>query len=239
MTTSNAGAAPFELAVEAAPSGIVVVQPDGRIVLVNRELERLFGYDRSELAGKPIDILVPESIEAARRQLSDAFDAGEGPGCGAGRELSGRRKDGAGVLIDVGMKVISSAGSALVLASIVDITERRRLQELRQHEVDDQIRFQRLVAELSVAFINHPSSTIHEGIEEALRRVATAFEIDRATFHRLDGDSEAEDVISWAADGIPPLDDRAADRERLPWTTERVLAGAIASFSTRLTLPLQ
>src|SRR5690348_13258194 len=85
----------FEAAVESSPSGMVMVDREGRIVLVNREIERLFGYRRDELLGQPIDMLVPQGTRARHPSLRATFHANpQVRAMGAGRELFGRRKDG-------------------------------------------------------------------------------------------------------------------------------------------------
>ena len=59
----------FELAIEASPSGVLVVDASGAIVRVNREVERQFGYTRGELVGRSVDVLVPEHLRAAHATL--------------------------------------------------------------------------------------------------------------------------------------------------------------------------
>jgi PAS domain S-box-containing protein len=62
----DAGPTPeiFRLAVEASPSGMIAVNGDGTIIMINGEIERLFGYARDELLGRPVDILLPDEVRA-------------------------------------------------------------------------------------------------------------------------------------------------------------------------------
>jgi formate hydrogenlyase transcriptional activator len=226
-------AATFELAIEAAPSGIVVSRRDGTIVLVNRELERQFGYARDELIGRSLGMLVPDWLPAGHwaqcEKCAPSPDAGKSE---LARELTGRRKDGSSMLIEIGLNPVDTADNPMVLASIVDITERRRLERLHRCAVDEQLGFERLVAELSGTFINHPPAEMQDGIREALRRISTAFGVDRSTFHRIGPDGDLRGSVCGAAPDVPPLDAEGAGRDRLPWTMQQLRAGRIVSFAT-------
>jgi PAS domain S-box-containing protein len=81
--------------LEAAPDAIVGVTTDGRISLVNAQTERLFGYDRDELIGEPIEILVPDRVRSVHPgHRSGYFSQPQPRPMGAGMELAGRRKNG-------------------------------------------------------------------------------------------------------------------------------------------------
>src|SRR5688572_26253776 len=93
---SRPGTAELSLraAVEWAPSGLMMIDADGRIVLVNREIERLFGYAREELQGKPVELLVPERFRHAHPESRNMFlSSPRVRAMGAGRDLFGLRKD--------------------------------------------------------------------------------------------------------------------------------------------------
>jgi PAS domain S-box-containing protein len=126
----------FRLAVEACPSGMVMADRAGRIVMVNAEVERLFGYHRGALIGQSIDILVPERLRPPHGGHRGAFAADllkRRPG--AGRDLFGRRKDGTEFPIEVGLNPIRSGNRIFTLAVIVDITERKRQEWLKDEFV--------------------------------------------------------------------------------------------------------
>jgi two-component system, sensor histidine kinase and response regulator len=117
----------LRLVVEAAPIAIVVVDPDGRITLVNEQSERLFGYDRGELLERSIEMLVPERFRSAHPGLRLGFlGAPATRAMGAGRELFGLRKDGSEVPIEIGLNPIATQQGDFTLAAIIDITERKR-----------------------------------------------------------------------------------------------------------------
>jgi PAS domain S-box-containing protein len=117
----------FRAAVESSPSGMVMVDPNGVIVLVNREIERLFGYEREELIGRSIDVLVPERLRQGHPGYRAAFfGAPRARAMGAGRELFGVRKDGAEVPVEIGLNPIETEEGLFVLSSIVDVSARRK-----------------------------------------------------------------------------------------------------------------
>ena len=123
----------FRLAVEAAPSGMVIVDQEGKIVLVNKRTEELFGYGREELLGQLIEILVPESARESHAGLRKEFSVRPLPRTmGIGRLLYARRKDGTQFPVEIGLNPLETEQGTWVLSSITDITERRRAEEERQ-----------------------------------------------------------------------------------------------------------
>src|SRR6185369_13931932 len=126
----------FHAAFESSPHGMVMVDAGGNIVMVNREVERLFGYTRDELVGRPVEVLVPERFRNAHPSHRASFmDDPRARAMGAGRELFGLRKDGAEIPIEIGLNPVSTDLGNFVLSSIVDITLRKRAeQELRESE---------------------------------------------------------------------------------------------------------
>jgi two-component system sensor kinase FixL len=119
----------FRLAVEASPNGIVLVEQQGRIVLVNAQTERLFGYSREELIGHPVELLLPERLRSAHPGSRAGFLAApQARAMGAGRELFALRKDGTQFPVEIGLSPIQSAEGLLVLTAIVDITARKQAE---------------------------------------------------------------------------------------------------------------
>ncbi|MBI2386947.1 MAG: PAS domain S-box protein [Elusimicrobia bacterium] len=119
----------FRMAVEAAPNAMIMVDRAGKIVLVNSQVERMFGYAREELLDRKIDMLVPERFRAAHPGQRGGFHAAPRVrAMGAGRDLHALRKDGSEVPVEIGLNPIESS-EGLVLASIIDITQRKRIEE--------------------------------------------------------------------------------------------------------------
>lgn len=120
----------FRLVVESAPNALIMTGPEGKITLVNSQAEKLFGYSRNELLGQTIEMLIPERIRSKHVSYRSQFFAEPATrAMGAGRDLFGLRKDGTEVPVEIGLNPIKTDEGAFVLASIIDITERRTLEK--------------------------------------------------------------------------------------------------------------
>ena len=120
----------FRLVVESAPSAMVMINDQGKIILVNAQTESLFGYERHELIDQPIEVLVPPRFRGKHPVFrSDFFGDPKARSMGAGRDLFGLRKDGAEVPVEIGLNPIKTSEGTFVLAAIVDITERKRAED--------------------------------------------------------------------------------------------------------------
>jgi len=125
----------FRLAVESAPNGMVIVNQQGRIVLVNAQTERLFGYQRDQLLGQSIEILVPESLSERRWGLGTDFANQQAHPMGADNDLQGLRKDGTQFPVEIALNAMETNEGIQILGSIVDTTERKRAEQaLRESE---------------------------------------------------------------------------------------------------------
>jgi two-component system sensor histidine kinase UhpB len=117
----------FQVLFDSAPNGVVVVDGDGLIALVNARMERMFGYSREQLIGQRVEALVPERLRGRHAGYRRRFAAApEAKPMGAGRELFGLRKDGSEFPIEIGLNPIRTGAGNLVMATVVDITARKR-----------------------------------------------------------------------------------------------------------------
>lgn len=117
--------------IEAAPNGMIIVDHHGKIVSVNTSCQAIFGYTPEELVGRPVEDLVPPRHREIHPAVREAFQRHpETRAMGRGRDLFGLRKDGSEIPVEIGLNPIESEESALVLASIVDITERKRSEQM-------------------------------------------------------------------------------------------------------------
>src|SRR5712691_1392361 len=116
--------------LEAAPDAMVCADADGRITLVNAQTERLFGYARDELIGRPVEILVPDQARAAHPAHRTGYLADPRPRpMGAGMELAGRRRDGSTFPAEISLSAIDSSDGIVVTAAVRDVTDRRLAAE--------------------------------------------------------------------------------------------------------------
>ncbi len=126
----------FRLIVEAAPNAMVMVDGEGLIALVNAKTEQVFGYPRTELLGRPVEMLVPERFRHQHPGLRAAFS--KNPAArpmGAGRDLYGRKQNGSEFPIEIGLNPIDTDEGTMVLSAIIDITERKAAESsLRESE---------------------------------------------------------------------------------------------------------
>lgn len=126
----------LRITIEAAPSGMIMVDQQGAIVLVNTQVERLFGYSREELLGQSIEVLVPMNVRGKHPEhRASFFKDPHARAMGVGRDLYGLRKDGSEIPVEIGLNPLSSQGERYVLASIVDITERKKAEALLQEKL--------------------------------------------------------------------------------------------------------
>jgi PAS domain S-box-containing protein len=126
----------FRLAVEACPSGMVMTDSDGKIVMINTEVEHMFGYTRDELVGQSVDVLVPEPLRSKHLCSRTRFTSA--PECrrmGEDRDLYGTRKDGSEFPIEVDLNPINTGDQLMVLSVIVDISQRKRTERLKDEFV--------------------------------------------------------------------------------------------------------
>jgi PAS domain S-box-containing protein len=118
--------------VEAAPIAIMLVDDRGQIAFANAQAHRMFGYAAAELLGTSVDTLVPDRFGGAHPALRDDYlHAPASWPLGAGRDLFGLHKDGREIPIEIGLNPITTTLGDFVLASIIDITERRQAEDLR------------------------------------------------------------------------------------------------------------
>jgi two-component system sensor kinase FixL len=175
MTTRKQADELFRLAVEAAPNAMVMVDPEGRIVFLNAQAEKVFGYARAELLGCPLETLIPEAFHANRS--SDRRNDLRAPlarALGAGRDLRGRRRDGSEIPVEIHLISIPTADGWFALASIVDNSEHRRMELEAVEQRNELAHLSRvaMLGELSASLaheLNQPLAAILSNAQAALR----------------------------------------------------------------------
>jgi PAS domain S-box-containing protein len=126
----------YEALVEASPEAMLLVDSQGKILFVNRQGERMFGYERHELIGLPVEILVPHSVRSSHEQDRKNFlrDPVARP-MGHGRDLNGLMKSGEVFPVEVGLNPVSVGSDRMIVASVVDITLRKDFEQRNREAI--------------------------------------------------------------------------------------------------------
>lgn len=126
----------FRAVVEASPYAMFMADRRGRIVLANSEAATLFGYAPEELPGMSIEALVPPRLRVRHGPQQEGFfsDPRTRP-MGAGRDLSGVRKDGVEIPVEIGLSPVMTPEGPHVLASVINITERKKVEKMKNEFV--------------------------------------------------------------------------------------------------------
>ena len=123
----------FVALLEAAPDAMVCIAADGRVVLVNAQTERLFGYQRAELIGQPVEILVPDAARGVHSEHRAGYVAEpRHRPMGAGLSLAGRRRDASTFPAEISLSAIDTDEGILVAAAIRDVTAQLRVRDLER-----------------------------------------------------------------------------------------------------------
>lgn len=118
----------FSAAFEAVPVGLLLLQADGRIALVNSAAARLFAYTRTELPGRPVDVLLPAAAPRVRAIVEAPRNSG---GDDAGDTLDGLDKQGRALRVDLGLTRVDTPQGEFVLATVVDLADRQLIEQVQ------------------------------------------------------------------------------------------------------------
>jgi len=130
LKTGDESEAYFRTMLETAPDAMIIVDEHGRIAIVNRQAEDMFGYQRAELLGHAVEMLLPESISDKHQHHRARYvDNPELRPMGAGLHLLGRRKDGSEFPVEISLSPVKTSSGMFVSSVIRDVTQRRRMEQ--------------------------------------------------------------------------------------------------------------
>ena len=164
VTEQRLQAERFRTALDAAPNAILMVDPDGRIVLCNRHTERVFGHPRDTLIGRAVEVLLPNDRRQQHEAHRTEYASAPTPrAMGVGRELRGLRADGSEFPVEVALQPVTTPDGRFIIASVVDITlrvENQRTIESQYAQLEERNRELRALVRSTSHELKGPLRTI-------------------------------------------------------------------------------
>jgi PAS domain S-box-containing protein len=196
----------LEALVRLAPDATAVADASGRIRVINRQLEELFGYSADELLGQPVELLIPDGVRALHRQHRATYaNAPRVRPMGAHLSLSGRRRDGSAFPLEASLGPLDAGDEQLVIVSIRDITERQRAHDT----VSSANRDLRALQAVTDTALSHLA--LDDLLTALLERVTAVLQVDNAAVLLLDAAGETLTVRA-----VRGLEEPVAPRVHVP-----------------------
>jgi len=213
---------------ESAPDAMLLADGQGRIIVVNGQLENLFGYRREELLGQPVETLMPKLFR--KDHVDHRAEYNSAPMArpmGTGLQLYGQRKDGSEFPVEISLSPLETDRGRLTSSAIRDITQRKRADEL-----ESRLEFESMMSNLSKTFINFAADRVDAEINNGLKDLAGVLDLDRVSISMTDLDKQIRTTThSWSAPGIPPAS-LGKNHRVFPWIACQIANREICCVST-------
>ena len=219
--------------LETATQGVVLVDEENTIVMVNQYIEDTFGINRDELLGKSVDVLLPQANQETHKQLHQAYS--ENPvdrPMGTGQELLALHADGTTFPVEVSLTPIEIEGEMHIMAFVVNISERKQNEFRRnqQHQMELALEKEKLLQELQGRFVNlvshefrTPLSVINMSADVMLRYLGKLDE-ERLRAKLTTVQTQVESMIELMEQGLEKTKQRARHIELTPeWVDTKAL----------------
>ena len=220
------------------PHGVLILDESGTLIASNQPASNIFGYKPGDLVGQTIERLVPDSSRLLRIDLWKR-DSATGADRSVPRQqtVSGLRKDGASVPVEIALNIIDASNKRYVVASIDNVADRLKAERDLLAVGREGLAFQRLMADIAASFLKCDAATLDGMVADLLRLVAQVLELDRLVLWRWsDDESLVMPVHGWSlpTGEVPaePLPVASA-----PYTLSRLEAGETVSFTALDELP--
>jgi PAS domain S-box-containing protein len=229
------------VALDSLPHGVLVLHPDGVIAFANREAYAQFGFGGQGLEGQHAALLFPEfsdAMETGRSGLqAEADDAPAASRGAVRRQTTGRRRDGGLFPIELSLRSSQTAEGTFTVAVVTNLSAEQPREDAGTSAVEEQLNDERLVAELSLQFINLPADRVEAAIRDGLRRIGEECDLDRCTFFRFSRDGWLVEPVGWVRPGCQAAPNRLHAAADFPWAFETLLSGRVLAFSTLEEIP--
>ncbi|MGD1076213.1 MAG: PAS domain S-box protein [Thermodesulfovibrionales bacterium] len=211
----------YEKLLNAAPDAMIFADQDSKIVLVNAQTEKLFGYTQTELVGKKVEVLIPERFRQVHHHLvANYFESPKVRSMGSDLRIYGRKKDSSEFRADISLSPMRIEGTVLVVAAVRDVTERVQAQE----QIERNYHIQKVINSLLKSSLD--PIPLDAQLENALNQILSVPYLalrSKGSIYLVEG--ESKELVLKAARGM--TEGELADCQRVP--LGRCLCGKAAA----------